>query len=255
MDPDPSLRDRRARLVRRGLARRSREHLGWSRGPSLRPCSSCGGRGGSGEPRLRQAPRHRHRLRPAGAAVLRLAFRSRARGGFAIVAGLFPAIMDFLSSFAASNYVYPGQTRAWVFAYIFFGWIGVCGTCLLIAEGILAPPGADVLTAPRCAGRPPRGGGDRRVARPLHRSRGGRARLLGLAGPRRRLLRDPVAQLRWLVRADALGAARVDRGLPSSIARPARLLGAAALAVPVACIASVLLSLALNGLVGMTGLR
>jgi hypothetical protein len=37
--------------------------------------------------------------------------------------------------------------------------------------------------------------------------------------------------------------------------RPARLLGAAALAVPVACIASVLLSLALNGLVGLTGLR
>ena len=66
---------------------------------------------------------------------------------FAIVAGLFPAIMDFLSSFAVSNYVYPDQTRGWVFAYIFFGWIGVCGTCLLIAEGILARPAEDVLTA------------------------------------------------------------------------------------------------------------
>src|SRR6476660_4950038 len=30
---------------------------------------------------------------------------------FAIVAGLFPACLDFLSSFAARNYEYPGQSR------------------------------------------------------------------------------------------------------------------------------------------------
>jgi putative membrane protein len=65
---------------------------------------------------------------------------------FVVVAGLFPAGMDFLSSFAAQNYVYPGQSRLWVFSYIFFGWMGVCGTCMLIAEGILARPGEDLLT-------------------------------------------------------------------------------------------------------------
>ena len=65
---------------------------------------------------------------------------------FVLVAGLFPAAMDFLSSFAAQNYVYPGQSRLWVFSYIFFGWMGVCGTCMLIAEGILARPGEDMLT-------------------------------------------------------------------------------------------------------------
>ena len=50
---------------------------------------------------------------------------------FVLVAGLFPAVMDFLSSFAVQNYVYPGQSRLWVFSYIFFGWMGVCGTCML----------------------------------------------------------------------------------------------------------------------------
>ncbi|MDZ7749385.1 MAG: hypothetical protein U5K43_11705 [Halofilum sp. (in: g-proteobacteria)] len=40
---------------------------------------------------------------------------------FVIVAGLFPAAMDFLSSFVVDNYVYPGQSRLWVFTYIFFG--------------------------------------------------------------------------------------------------------------------------------------
>jgi uncharacterized membrane protein len=68
---------------------------------------------------------------------------------FVIVAGLFPAIMDFLSSFAVHNYAYPGQSRLWVFSYIFFGWMAVCGTCLLIAEGILAKPAEDLLTQPR----------------------------------------------------------------------------------------------------------
>jgi putative membrane protein len=64
---------------------------------------------------------------------------------FAIVAGLFPACLDFLSSFAARNYEYPGQSRLWVFTYIFFGWIGVCGICLFLAEGILTRPHQDLL--------------------------------------------------------------------------------------------------------------
>jgi uncharacterized membrane protein len=174
----------------------------------------------------------------------------------AIIAGLFPAIMDFLSSFAASNYVYPGQTRAWVFAYIFFGWIGVCGTCLLIAEGILAPPGADVLTAAAL-----------RWQVPL---------LAAVIAVSLDLFIDPVAVALgyWVWRVPG----NVYFGIPllnfvgwfvlmllaplawievcrHPLRRPARLLGAAALAVPVACIASVLLSLALNGLVGLSGVR
>lgn len=70
-------------------------------------------------------------------------------GVFMIVAGLFPAAMDFLSSFAVHNYEYPGQSRLWVFTYIFFGWMAVCGTCLLLAEGLLARSGEDLLSAPR----------------------------------------------------------------------------------------------------------
>jgi uncharacterized membrane protein len=64
---------------------------------------------------------------------------------FAIVTGLFSAILDFLSAFSAQNYVYPGQSRLWVFTYIFFGWIGVCGMCLFLAEGILLRPHQDLL--------------------------------------------------------------------------------------------------------------
>jgi hypothetical protein len=37
---------------------------------------------------------------------------------FVVIAGLFPAVMDFLSSFVARNYEYPGQSRLWVFSYI-----------------------------------------------------------------------------------------------------------------------------------------
>lgn len=66
---------------------------------------------------------------------------------FAVISGLFAACMDFLSAFAAQNYEYPGQSRLWVFTFIFFGWIGMCGSCLFVAEGILARPGEDMLTA------------------------------------------------------------------------------------------------------------
>ena len=65
---------------------------------------------------------------------------------FAILSGGFSAILDFLSSFAAQNYVYPGQSRLWVFTYIFFGWIAMCGMSLLIAEGILCRRSEDMLT-------------------------------------------------------------------------------------------------------------
>jgi uncharacterized membrane protein len=68
---------------------------------------------------------------------------------FLIVSGGFTAVMDFLSSFAARNYVYPGQSPLWVFTFIFFGWIGMCGSCLFLAEGILARPGQDLLTQSR----------------------------------------------------------------------------------------------------------
>ncbi len=68
---------------------------------------------------------------------------------FAIVSGGFTAVMDFLSSFAAHNYAYPGQSPLWVFTYIFAGWIGMCGSCLFVAEGILARRDHDMLTQPK----------------------------------------------------------------------------------------------------------
>ena len=64
---------------------------------------------------------------------------------FAIVSGFFTACMDFISAFVAQNYEYPGQSRLWVFTFIFFGWIGMCGSCLFIAEGMLVGPGQDML--------------------------------------------------------------------------------------------------------------
>jgi len=65
---------------------------------------------------------------------------------FAILSGGFSAILDYFSSFAAENYVYPGQTRLWVLTYVFFGWIAMCGISLLIAEGIICRRGDDMLT-------------------------------------------------------------------------------------------------------------
>ena len=65
---------------------------------------------------------------------------------FIIVSGGFTAIMDCISSFVVRNHEYPGQSALWVFTFIFFGWITVCGICLFVAEGILARPGHDMLT-------------------------------------------------------------------------------------------------------------
>jgi hypothetical protein len=74
---------------------------------------------------------------------------------FIIVVGLFSAVMDFISSFVARNYEYPGQSALWVFTYIFFGWIGMCGSCLFIAEGIAAGRIGDMLSEPRLFWRVP----------------------------------------------------------------------------------------------------
>ncbi len=68
---------------------------------------------------------------------------------FMILSGGFTAIMDFISSFAVHNYEYPGQSPLWVFTFIFFGWIGMCGSCLFLAEGILARPDQDMVTQRR----------------------------------------------------------------------------------------------------------
>ena len=74
---------------------------------------------------------------------------------FAIVSGGFTAMMDYLSSFVVENYAYPGQSPQWVFTFIFFGWIGMCGSCLFLAEGILAQPRQDLLTQPRLGWQAP----------------------------------------------------------------------------------------------------
>ena len=68
---------------------------------------------------------------------------------FVLVSGVFTMVMDLISSFVARNYEYPGQSPGWVATFIFFGWTGMCGSCLLLAEGILASPGRDILTQPR----------------------------------------------------------------------------------------------------------
>jgi len=68
---------------------------------------------------------------------------------FIIVSGGFTAVMDFISSFVVQNYEYPGQSQLWVFTFIFFGWIAMWGSCLFLAEGLLARPGRDMLTQRR----------------------------------------------------------------------------------------------------------
>ena len=68
---------------------------------------------------------------------------------FIIVSGGFTGVMDFISSFVVHNYEYPGQSQLWVFTFIFFGWIAMCGSCLFLAEGLLARPGRDMLTQRR----------------------------------------------------------------------------------------------------------
>jgi len=68
---------------------------------------------------------------------------------FIIVTGLFSAVMDYISSFVVHNYEYPGQSGLWVFTFIFFGWISVCGSCLFLAEGILARHGHDIVNQRR----------------------------------------------------------------------------------------------------------
>jgi uncharacterized membrane protein len=177
-------------------------------------------------------------------------------GAFAIVAGLFPAIMDFISSFAVSNYEYPGQSRPWVFTYIFFGWIGVCGTCLLVAEGMLAQSGEDLLTAARL-----------RWQAPL---------LAGLIAVLLDLFIDPIAVaagywvwiapanvyyeipllnfVGWFVLMILAPLAWIEIARRSAWGG-ARMLLAAFLSLPLLCVASIALSLVLNGAIGLAGLQ
>lgn len=56
---------------------------------------------------------------------------------FASLSGLFTAVMDLLSAYAVRAYVYPGQSKLWVFSFIFTGWMATCGSCLLLAEGMV----------------------------------------------------------------------------------------------------------------------
>lgn len=65
---------------------------------------------------------------------------------FIIVVGFFSGVMDFISSFVTQNYEYPGQSPLWVFTYIFFGWMGMCGSCFFVAEGILVRSSEDMLS-------------------------------------------------------------------------------------------------------------
>lgn len=175
---------------------------------------------------------------------------------FTILAGLFPAIMDFISSFAVSNYEYPGQTRLWVFTYIFFGWISVCGTCLLLAEGILARPGEDVLTAPRM-----------RWATPL---------LAGAIAVALDLFIDPIAVVAgywvwfapanvyyeipllnfvgWFVLMVLAPLAWIVISQHSQWG-PRKVLLASVLALPLLCVASIVMSLVLNGAIAAVGLQ
>jgi uncharacterized membrane protein len=183
-------------------------------------------------------------------------FGAARTGVFVVVAGLFPAIMDFISSFAVSNYEYPGQTRSWVFTYIFFGWIGVCATCLLLAEGILARPDEDLLCAPRL-----------RWQAPL---------LAGLAAVLLDLFIDPVAVAAgFWVWSSPVG---VYYGIPLlnfvgwfvlmalapvawiEIARRAswsagRMLLASFMSLPLLCVASILLSLLINNTLDLFGIQ
>jgi putative membrane protein len=183
-------------------------------------------------------------------------FGAARTGVLVIVAGLFPAIMDFISSFAAGNYEYPGQSRAWVFTYIFFGWTGVCGTCLLVAEGILAGPAENLLGAPRL-----------RWQAPL---------LAAAIAVLLDLFIDPVAVaagywvwfapanvyyeipllnfVGWFVLMLLAPAAWIEISRRSTWGA-ARMLLAALLSLPLLCVASVALSLVLNGALGWAGLR
>jgi putative membrane protein len=175
---------------------------------------------------------------------------------FVIVAGLFPAIMDFISSFAVANYEYPDQSRSWVFTYIFFGWIGVCGACLFLAEGILARPDEDLLSATRL-----------RWQAPL---------LAGLIAVLLDLFVDPIAVaagywvwiapanvyyeipllnfVGWFVLMVLAPVAWIEIARRSAWGG-AKMLLSALISLPLLCLASIAVSLLLNGAIGLVGLQ
>lgn len=82
-------------------------------------------------------------------------FAGAAAISFFIISGGFSAVMDFVSAFVVENYEYPGQSRLWVFTFILFGWTSMCGSCLFLAEGILARRGLDLITQKNLLWRAP----------------------------------------------------------------------------------------------------
>lgn len=65
---------------------------------------------------------------------------------FLILSGGFTAAMDLASAYVEINYAYPGKTPLWVFCFIFFGWTGICGSCLFLAEGLIKKTSEDLIT-------------------------------------------------------------------------------------------------------------
>ena len=119
---------------------------------------------------------------------------------FVIVSGGFSAVMDYISSFVVRNYEYPGQSALWVATFIFFGWIGTCATCLLLAEGIVVRSHQDMFTERRLwLVVPLLTAGHRRRVRLVSRPHRRQGRVLGVVRGRYRLLRYPASQLCWLV--------------------------------------------------------
>lgn len=142
------------------------------------------------------------------------------------------------------------------FHHIFFGWIGVCGTCLLVAEGMLAQSGENLLDAARL-----------RWQAPI---------LAGLIAVLLDLFIDPIAVAAgyW----EWIAPANIYYEIPLlnfggwfvlmvfapmawiEIARRsawggARMLLAAFLSLPLLCVASIAFSLLLNGAIGLAGLQ
>jgi putative membrane protein len=175
---------------------------------------------------------------------------------FIAVAGMFPAIMDFISSFVVSNYEYPDQTRLWVFTYIFFGWMAVCGTCILIAEGMLAGSGEDLLNTPRMRWQVPILAGTIAVLLDLFIDP-----IAVVAGywvwiaPANLYFEIPLLNfVGWFVLMFLSPLAWIEISRHSTW-NGAKMLLAALLSLPLLCVAAIALSLAFNGMIYMVGLQ
>ena len=69
---------------------------------------------------------------------------------FVAMASLPQAVMDFLPPSSPATTNTPAIPTLGVHLH-FFGWMGMCGTCVFLAKGILARPGKDLLSQP-CLG-------------------------------------------------------------------------------------------------------